>query len=259
MPRWYGLGITDSMALTIEVHEAALSFLRALKLLKSSIAVRALSDNSNLSFVWSPTQFGFNGCCSIRDSRPGWQIFECPLPVIRPGEYDDIFSDTMPVRLTLAMLVKAFLWFEGCTGVDVPQLMIIDGMNVERSLHGGSISVSLGQTTIKWLAKQPENSSLEKVKETMLAVDRYMRPDRMFPQDPRQFDVWCRQPKWINFTIPGNACGLDPENYHNLSLNAGYALHAHNVDSGLQQLTLLAGVAKLYELVQEDSDPQVKA
>lgn len=66
-----------------------------------------------------------------------------------------------------------------------------------------------------------------------------------------RFSALCRQPKWLNLTIPGNACGLDPENYHDTSKD-GYELLPHNVDCSLQQLTFLAGLACLHDLVRNN-------
>lgn len=86
----------------------------------------------------------------------------------------------------------------------------------------------------------------------MQDVYTYMRGGKLWPFIQREFRVLLRRPKWVNFSCPGNACGLDPEDYYEKSLDWGYQLVPHNVDSPLQQLTLLAGVAMLYQLARQE-------
>ena len=85
----------------------------------------------------------------------------------------------------------------------------------------------------------------------------YLAAKHMFRSSPDNFSgrkkeycVSFRVPKWIHFTIPGNACGLDPEHYSSENPNEGYELQPHNVDSSFQQLCFLMGLAKLHELAE---------
>jgi hypothetical protein len=64
-----------------------------------------------------------------------------------------------------------------------------------------------------------------------------------------QFRVHTRAPKKIFFNIPGDACDLSPECFVDQHHEGGYWLVPHNVDSSIQQLTFLMGLAKLHDLV----------
>ena len=45
---------------------------------------------------------------------------------------------------------------------------------------------------------------------------------------------------------PGDACGIHPENWYEEN-DKGYEFNCHNVDSPMQQITLLAGLAALHD------------
>jgi hypothetical protein len=96
------------------------------------------------------------------------------------------------------------------------------------------------------LKKHKEHTHIEAVVDAMKKADNHM-----WPSDTRygRFGALFRKPKWLNLDVPGDACGLDPGGYHDESLGHGYTLHPHNVDSSLQQLTFLAGLEKLHDLV----------
>ena len=65
-----------------------------------------------------------------------------------------------------------------------------------------------------------------------------------------RFGALYRKPKWLNLTVPGDACNLDPGGFYDDKDPAcGYTLEPHNVDGSLQQLTFLAGLAHLHGLV----------
>ena len=59
-------------------------------------------------------------------------------------------------------------------------------------------------------------------------------------------------PKWIYLDVPGDACDLSPDNNSHNDMDQGYTLVPHNVDSGLQQLTFIVGLAKMHDLIRAD-------
>ena len=116
-------------------------------------------------------------------------------------------------------------------------------------MYGGSLHATVCPPLCVWLSQQEHDSDSLEIVEAMKKVFWHMssRPD---PDsfDYVRFRAWMRQPKWINLDCPGNACGLDPDDYGNLSLERGYGLAPHNVDTPIQQLTLLSGLAALCQL-----------
>ena len=157
----------------------------------------------------------------------------------------------MAIRASLYVAFLVLSLFEGDTGWQSNQLILVENICLPREeiwQGGGSLSATLTPDAIRWIARQPHNTDLEPVVKEMRAADEYLWPgnsDRSY-----RFSALCRQPKWINFNIPGNACGLDPDSYSETSLDEGYSLVPHNADSSLQQFTFLVGLAKLNDMME---------
>ncbi|MDD2807958.1 MAG: hypothetical protein PHW95_05590 [Patescibacteria group bacterium] len=85
---------------------------------------------------------------------------------------------------------------------------------------------------------------LPEVEEAMIAVYYFNKKD--FSHSERyNFKCYLR-PDTFGFSCPGNACDLD----YNIS-GSKNRLSPHNIDSSFQQLTLLAGLAKLNQCFRE--------
>lgn len=63
------------------------------------------------------------------------------------------------------------------------------------------------------------------------------------------FNAWISKGMFV-INCPGNACGLHPSDWYSFK-NEGFKFSCHNVDSSAQQLTLLAGLAVLWDIVKE--------
>jgi len=137
------------------------------------------------------------------------------------------------------------------TDCDTPQLIIVEGLMVQEALNSGALSAIVTPGMNPFLSS-PEKGSLELIRSAMQIADEHMwRPDRKKDSlFPLQFKVNFSGPTAIHLSVPGNACGLDPSfgsgSYEGPS--HGYRLSPHNVDSGIQQLSLLMGLARLCEL-----------
>ena len=57
---------------------------------------------------------------------------------------------------------------------------------------------------------------------------------------------------WLNVSCPGDACGLNPANSCGGEDGRGYEFSCHNVDSPMQQLTLIAGLAALCDKAKKE-------
>lgn len=253
IPMWYSLGIHNKTTLEIKVHERAMHLVE--RLTPTSPIIRYHSEVRELRpFVAaSAGHWGFGEVLRhVNDDSP-WVVYHCPLPVFkRRGDLDaQTHHAGTEVRLSLSLLF-AMLRFppEVDTGAALPQFVIIDGLLVERGPHGAAIEATLTPAMLPFLT-DPSKGSLESVRTTMITVDRNIwQEDERMRVSEDSFRVTHRPPAYVHLCVPGNACGLDPDPNERRDEQRGYRLYEHNVDSGLQQLTLLMGIARLSELGQ---------
>ena len=177
----------------------------------------------------------------IQTDSDGEQIkWICNLP-----KYSRLtgYDWTIP-RATSATLLATFMilgMVEDVSKEDKNQLLHID-LAISKEAGNGLI-VTLGASFVPWLNSFPNEYFHEGIVETMKAAYDHLTGE---PTSRYFFRAWFRQPKWINLDCSGNACGLDPESYNNESLDRGYRLLPHNVDTPYQQLTLLGGIAAMH-------------
>jgi len=128
-------------------------------------------------------------------------------------------------------------------------------LQVDRGPHGGSLWGEFSPYFVNFLKTHGEDASFEKVNEMMIRVYRYMwqsknSEPRNFDYEKHQFRAWQNLPGNLILDIPGDACGIHPSPYvHEIPENEGSEWTYHNVDSPLQQLTLLTGLAAMCDLV----------
>ncbi len=253
-PAWYKISSRHSgKSITLSVHRAALEEMKEIKWDTAPIAPH-LKKEYNLPDFTPPNDgdWGFgNAMKQAKSEDPLWIVWDIPFPVLKPKSREDPPSGVLAIRASFYIASTALSIFKGDTGWKTNQLMEIENIclpDKERSFGSGSLSATLTPDAIRWLKQQSHNSELMPVVAEMKAADEYLWPhnsDRMY-----WFRATCRQPKWINFTIPGDACGLDPDGYHDEKSDDGYKLVPHNVDSSLQQLTFLVGLAKLHDMIE---------
>lgn len=279
IPAWYELRITDDhKALIIRIEKTALVEARKFLTMKAPI-VRYYEEKLNNTPLFGelfipPREkvWGFGEVLEqFPQERDDWISYHCDLPVILSAEQvkwqgndsgfygERNWERAEQVTVTLKVLFKTLWRFEKQAAEkenaeDFPQLLIIENMLVESGLHGSEFSVKLSKRFCIWLERQIEDKeyrALEvEVEEAMKEAHFQMWQKPLSKREQREHRVDCHPPKSIHLSCPGNACGLDPE--HSRIEDRGYRLHPHNVDSRIQQLTLLAGIAKLHDLVRQE-------
>ena len=110
------------------------------------------------------------------------------------------------------------------------------------------ISVSLSRALVPYLNQKEDNSYHKRAGDIMMASFAYMMGKQEYSTIDR-YEVWFRDNHWVNLTVPGDRCGLDPSGYY--KSDQGYTIYPHNVDSVAQQLTLLMGIAAVHQEARE--------
>ena len=256
VPAWYELSFQKDSIIQFRVHRTALAEMEQSEHLNwnSAPIVSDFKKRYGLSTFIPPGNgdCGFNEVFKRGDSdHSDWIIWNARLPKMKSQSQEDSLEYLLALRTTIYLFISNRLWlFKGATDSHQKQLLMIESFGLptgDRSFGQGALSITLSPVVIQWISTQTDNGNAEKIKEALITADSYIWEGGS--KGRGRFSACIREPKWINLDIPGNACGLDPSDYHNESLDEGYTLHPHNVDSGLQQLTFLAGIARLHDLV----------
>ena len=135
------------------------------------------------------------------------------------------------------------------TSCSLPQLLTFKTITIQ-DRHGGSISGEFSIPLCKWLVGFPERASVSLVQKAMICA--YDRMYGLTNYDRCNFKAsMLSGPGRLFMDCPGNACGIHPDSSHFRGEEDGYDFTCHNVDSSLQQFTLIAGLAALHDLARK--------
>jgi hypothetical protein len=180
---------------------------------------------------------------------PNWSAYEVELPVLQSKglwywQAGYAASATLSV---LFYLLKGEQ--ESVPQHKAEQLVCIEGMLADSTMvmHGGSIALGLAEHVKIWLNKFGQDHSLREVVDAMKAAYAHMYPDKeslRHVQSDFRASVWYDHS--VRIVVPGNCCCLADADRQR---RYGSYLSSHNCDDPLQQLTFLAGIATLNQLV----------
>ena len=128
------------------------------------------------------------------------------------------------------------------TSAPFPQLMLVETIT-RRDIHGGSLGGEISIPLRRWLISACSREDLSEVVSAMKAAY-----GKMFGLRYNEFSfrVDVRECGGFIMDCPGDACGLHPTDWY-MRDGEGYRFSCHNVDTALQQLALLAGLAVLHD------------
>ena len=120
-------------------------------------------------------------------------------------------------------------------------------------LTGNGFSMAATMVTVtpsfaSWMSTEQAQKTEQEIAKPM--INAYNRLSGWPVDDFNRVLVSFRKPHFVHLSVPGNACGLDPDSHRPDTLDdgrpAGYKLTDHNVDSVIQHTTLVSGIAKMH-------------
>lgn len=251
VPAWYKLDANEGN-ISLSVHKQAIPQL----IEQLPRVAKGYPEKLELHKAFTPPnsqrEWGFGPVLSEREDKenPDWLIYSCSLPAYKKDDGID-WESLCETSATLEVLLRNLFVTENRTDSKSPQMMEVHLFSSKKPSHSSTLNAIVRPSLAKWL-----NTNVNTGKGPVIAQAMKEAYFRMFEVERDLFDhnfrVMIRDPKWINITCPGDACGLDPESYNDLDLDVGYELQPHNVDGPVQQLTLLSGLAKLDNLAHTD-------
>jgi len=133
----------------------------------------------------------------------------------------------------------------------VPQLMVIYVVT-NNDMHGGSLGGEFSIPFCEWLKSFEEGTHFPDVLEAMQATEKKMFGKERYLNFG--FKAYMLRKGGVVLDVPGNACGIynPPEHDYGLPRKEGCKFECHNVDSPMQQLTLLVGLAMLHDKARKE-------
>jgi hypothetical protein len=160
--------------------------------------------------------------------------------------YDHLRVDVLSATLAVVSMIIQSADKE--TSSPDPQLFTFR-VNHEKTMSGMGVYGDFGPEFVAWLTSIAPRYFSE-VSQKMCLVDNRMMGDAGYTE--REFSVVVHEDGGLHLNCPGNACGLDPS--HSRVGEHGYEFGPHNVDSAVQQLTLLAGLAAIHDLARQEME-----
>lgn len=154
------------------------------------------------------------------------------------------FAEINPICEKLSSLTT-FLYYppEQDTHTDSPQLLSVETMFKEE-MDGAALCGEYSAPLVDWLSSLGTiRTELVEMVEAMKVAYTHMASSAHCSDFDFQAVVENNK-GWLNVSCPGNRCGLNPGS-DGWNHGEGYKFSSHNVDSPIQQLTLLAGLAAL--------------
>jgi len=150
------------------------------------------------------------------------------------------------VSASLTVLMSWLRYPKIDTTAKLPQLLTLQTIT-QCGPHGGSLSGEISIYMKDILASFLGKVRFTEITDAMRSCYDQMVGLREFHK--WSFDAYIENGRFI-INCPGDACGLHPSDWYERK-GEGFEFSCHNVDSSIQQLTLIAGLAKLCDLVRD--------
>lgn len=277
MPRWYGLSWDpENVAIVLSIHRDMAHLLTPLT--PDAPIIRTMKEE--FGFATFHRDFGFDGAL-MPAGDDEWIRFTASLPVIFrllnlpcracggsgrdkflsdraclscEGTAKEHVFDWLPAYALSASLNVLFCLLEYPeiqTMSDLPQLMTIQ-LATGHGMGASALSGLFGIPLVQWLVDKGFPYAISEMVLAMRRAYQWMLGRNTLPRgDLGAFRASVDHAGgWLNVSCQGDACGLNPDHGGFSGIKGrGYRFLPHNVDNPVQQLTLLAGLAALHDIV----------
>lgn len=142
-------------------------------------------------------------------------------------------------------IITQFLYINRVlTGSQFPQLLTVK-TTTSKDSHGVSLGGEFGPAFRQWLNGLGDYMVIAEAEKAMKLSYCKMFHVKQVERFAR-FSVIVRDDGFLTLDCPGNACGIDPD-VHWQKGEKGYRFSCHNVDTPMQQLLLISGLASLHD------------
>jgi hypothetical protein len=258
----YELDVRDNgTTLVIKVPQTI--WVQALPYLTKRSALTPLERSLHIPSFIPPGSlpWGFSPVFVLEESDPSWTTILCELPQFFSSESS---KENEENRWNRAHALSASLyWLFLCleyaartetTSVAASQLLEVHiGIGKEDYRYVLGIDAGFSLAACRWIESQTQRTEYTKhpvITEYMInAYKRIYGEEELDRFDLHELRAEIASPCAIHFSTLGNRTGLG--SFTNCKQTYGLELYCHNVDTTMQQLILLVGVAGLHSLARK--------
>lgn len=278
IPCWYELSWREEKDIILRVHS---DFANATKQVPANAPIVTHFKN-NFGFAEFSGEFGknfgFEDSLLFLGEKERFQEYFVPTPLVRKdtgkkcryckgsgvsdlfedvcsycnGEGKEIryyYAEAYAVSASLSLLFELMRFPEITTTCPFPQLMTVQTVTI-RGPHGGTVGGEYSREALDWMKIKGEGNIPEMIS-AMRTVWEKM-DGRMMSFYEHSFRAYLDNNQgWLCTDLPGDACGIHPDHgaeYETRS-GRGFEFSSHNVDTPQQQLTIIASLAALHDLM----------
>jgi len=158
------------------------------------------------------------------------------------------YTEAWAVSASLSLLFEFMRFPQIETSCSFSQLMCIHTVTIKGS-HGGSLGGEYSPVAVDWMRRRGPSQIPEMVSAMRVAWEKMDGRMKDFYRHSFRANL-SNDEGWLCVDCPGDACGLHPSD-HWIDGNSGYRFSCHNTDQPMQQMTLLASLAVLNDLIRK--------
>jgi len=284
IPCWYELSWDEKKcALILRMHNDFLKELdEIVKNMTQAPIVKAMKEEfgfTSFSFDWQNGDIGFNGAFKkSKNSKKGFVDFFIKVPEVEreikgkkckgcrgTGEtsYDTeclycrgtgkekeiVWTNAFEISASFSVILGLSFLCKRDTSSTIPQLLTVQTIT-RKGMHGGSLDGEVSVPLTEWMKAISKEGDVE-IPEAVKAMKTAHGTMWTSHEFDRFMFVVRKEGAFIS-DCPGNACGLHPTNWSELERKRGHHFSCHNVDSPMQQLTLIVGLAALCDKARKE-------
>lgn len=282
VPCWYELSWRDKLGMVLRIHSDYASKNR--KLSPDAPIVEDFIKRFGFSGFGAEfgKDFGFENSLRFLGEADGFLEYSIPTPLVRKitdekcfsceGSGKNIFyeeencqfcdgggrgitydyANTYAVSATLTTLFTWMRFPEMETSCPLPQLMTVQTTTLQTSGHGSEMFGEYSREAVRWMRRRGAGHIPEMVLAMRSAwAEMDGRVKSVFVNDFRAY--LSDDNGWLCTDCPGDACGIFPSHQRTGDGDRGYEFSSHNTDNPMQQLTILASLAVLHDLIRKEA------
>lgn len=251
---WYQLRYTQG-GLFIRIHQSVANTVLE-PITRTWEPAQLLASYLSLPSFIPPDKeaWGFGPILHRAQDASSWRTWFMKWPTLpqdenQRWEQKELFCISATLNLLFNELLKgkSSKWLTEPRGT-LPQLLDIHYLQTSPEPGGGTLGVTLSPIVGAWVASLPDSTCHAELGDALFHAYHRLTGTQS-DADRRSCHVYVEHPRWLTFSIPGSESGLHPDEQSSENPERGYSLVSHNVDDRVQQITLLAGLAKLNDLV----------